>query len=1182
MIRYTLLSNAASTDQGLQHHPELNDLAATLTLVGLELRVTRQTYREQAEVNLASARHGQGVTARGSAVRSHTPETHLRGCLEWLRAVSTGIDRGLHLRLDGVRHANAAALTFSQLFARGQLVFVSGLDARAAARLKAAPDLACRTVPQAVAQDAELHADYLGRAGRTTTYFALVQQIAALGVVAPPVQEVLKRIAGGRDPAAVRELDEPQVINLALLGEVTERYRAPVEQLCDQLSTEDAALGDLPAQFDLATLGTPFERLRAALQDLVPEEQQHRLGDKRGLVNALRISLRGTNEGVQAEFRRRMLALVVRQRAQADPRLYGEAVWLEADTARVDTLAPLRAHYRTWAATRARAGSAAAAAAQEAGSEGGAAAAPDGGGDDAPAPVKQALFELVVNLVYEARFTRQSQREPPPTAALARGLLERVNLRQFDLRKLRTLHPSLPPSGVARNLAERVPLAQGEVAEVDGMLRSVLFPLAPLAQRLGRRIRQRYASQEAQREQREREAFLLGSQSLLQATNYVLGTAETDPVQRAAAVTAAGAVGARLVTSRDQVRRRATGDADGEDRLVEGYEMIMAGEDAAWYPLQAAPVQLARAYLHLVGSQAVHLVRRLVARRLKQLYDQHGDGLFTVLYEHVTWHNGMHLSRTQLARLLRQGGVFEAPRLKQIGYDEAAEDASAGANAWLDAARDPESAAQAFGSEAVQAAWQSARKGMDALLKHYAQARQAATEGPPFELAATLGALAEQGTYDLFRPEIRNALAETADAARLTELVRQTVGKDPAAFLHDEPGEAVELTLPGELAYLTLLRSSHILQVEQTQLMVRLRAGRHRAPEALDARSRAFAGQVGQALRGGPGEGLRRTLELLRRHVAAWHALSHATEVALIDRMLASTVLKAVEPTPPTLQDLQAMDDARILCLGASSGDQRKFYRIVRHLERRDAYATLSDMASRLQRLRRLREELQDYRDLIAEWLDIMGGLNYRPHEAPHLTRLGQSLRQLDEALAVRPEEFTQADLDTIQERAWGIGRRVRSIFEAERGVRLRDRWLGRVSMRFRTRHPSLTLTFVDTLHERAQPPPPREEGGSGSDTATGPQQPEAGHATREAEFQTFSDRVREVVRFRETLAGKDVFVLSPNNPQRQLTLGVLDALYRLKGVHTAVFADISGCQAFLDELRTRVPPHRLFDLTAL
>jgi hypothetical protein len=144
---------------------------------------------------------------------------------------------------------------------------------------------------------------------------------------------------------------------------------------------------------------------------------------------------------------------------------------------------------------------------------------------------------------------------------------------------------------------------------------------------------------------------------------------------------------------------------------------------------------------------------------------------------------------------------------------------------------------------------------------------------------------------------------------------------------------------------------------------------------------------------------------------------------------------------------------------------------------------------------------------------------------------------------------------------------------DQERTVGLRDRWMSRIAMRLRAMHPSQRLTFLDALHEGPRAAAP-DEAESEGDAESAP--------VRGGDHQTFSERVRNVVDFRERMEARRAFVISPNNTQRRLTLGVIDQLYRLKGVHTAIFVDISGCEGFVDALRTRIPPHRLLDLNAL
>jgi len=129
---------------------------------------------------------------------------------------------------------------------------------------------------------------------------------------------------------------------------------------------------------------------------------------------------------------------------------------------------------------------------------------------------------------------------------------------------------------------------------------------------------------------------------------------------------------------------------------------------------------------------------------------------------------------------------------------------------------------------------------------------------------------------------------------------------------------------------------------------------------------------------------------------------------------------------------------------------------------------------------------------------------------------------------------------------------------------------MNRIAMGLRRVHPNLHLTFVDALHEHAP-------GGAAGDGGAAPAAPR-----RTEEHQTFSGRVRRVIDLRERMAGVRAVVLAPTNPQRRLALAAIDQLYRLMGVHTPILVDESGCESFLDALRTRIPPHRLFDMNAL
>ena len=62
----------------------------------------------------------------------------------------------------------------------------------------------------------------------------------------------------------------------------------------------------------------------------------------------------------------------------------------------------------------------------------------------------------------------------------------------------------------------------------------------------------------------------------------------------------------------------------------------------------------------------------------------------------------------------------------------------------------------------------------------------------------------------------------------------------------------------------------------------------------------------------------------------------------------------------------------------------------------------------------------------------------------------------------------------------------------------------------------------------------------------------------------------------------KEVFILSPGSSQMKLTLNLIDQLFRLKGLFIPILTDISGCENFVEKLRTRLSPHRLFNMMQL
>ncbi|MDH4246350.1 MAG: hypothetical protein OEW39_00875, partial [Deltaproteobacteria bacterium] len=676
-----------------------------------------------------------------------------------------------------------------------------------------------------------------------------------------------------------------------------------------------------------------------------------------------------------------------------------------------------------------------------------------------------------------------------------------------------------------------------------------------------------------QRKLAEVSAFLLGSHTLVGATNYVLDREGANPLLRRAALDGGRALGMVVLSSRDQIRNSdvLARLRQGEDVQAEGYVILMHRATDHWFPLLADADHILRTYRYLIRQRVANLVHRFIANRLNHLMTTYGAGVFDLMYDHLCWRHRLGLSKAQLAALLIQDKVFDAGRLKELGFDPRAEKTSEGHNPWLilDEGKDEKS------HQEFEAAWKKVSEALAPLLVRGAK-EPAEGAQKPRALRTVLAALAAEEVFDPTDPRAQEALKSTQEAEYLSAVLQSLLETVPELFegaaVESDESSGGDYYLTGPLAYLALLKEGHGLTGAQGKVSIRLLSARDRQGEHLDEGSRALAMQLTAALQShSAGAALRGAIDTLRGWEVRWRHASQVGALFMIEQALRETVLSLAKPHPPLIQDLAGVPDEELLCLGSSLGDLNKFKRVITRSDRKDAFATLSEFASWLIRFERLREELERYRDLTEEITRIITGFQLSAFDAPHLHRYTMDMKALGALLDIRPEEMTAAHLAALEEKAMATVQVIHEIHEMERPLMLRDRWLSRTGMKLRQLYPHVELTFIHTLFERRR-------GGATEEGAPVRKPGEGGSS----EFQTFSQRVRDVIAVRDRLENKRVFVLSPNNTQEKLTLSLLEQLQRLKGVTTPIFVDISGCESFADALRTRVPPYRLVDLNTL
>ncbi len=1165
MIRYDLYSNTASSDQGLQHQPALQELVENLRLAGLETRFTRVQQREEGEMNLASAKFGGGVKVKSATVKMVPPETSLPGLLSWARTVLTRVDRGLHVDVERVRQTNGAPLAIARLMEQGRVAFVSGLDVAGWARLTAVPDFTGQRVPEALTGRPEAQGEYLQRRLRPAGFYPMIKPLIALSFLPQELRDHLTRLVSARDNAKLSELTEPQVINLGLISDGLERYQKLLDQFYVLLITAETS-GELPTLFDLLVQGIPFPALRKAMLPFLLENREEQARDTRLLINEMRIGLRQADVAKRQEFQDALASLLLGSRLAKDPAIYLNSARLAPRGP--DELEAYAAPRRLYLAFMASLN------------------AETPGSPDVPAPatLKQALFELVVQLTYQAQYNHVFREgQIPPTVEIARDLLAILVFRTFNIATLKGLNPNLPPKGVAKGLADKTPVTWGELLDVRAPLEQVLYPLAALGQILASTIHGKYKDADQQKKTSELSLFLKSGISLLSYTNYILGQAGLNPLMWQTALEAGRTLGLTVLESRDQVRAPQNVQIEGTpEEAIQGYIVLMNQDDRTIFPLRARPELLVMAYRHLYLIRVARAARRFLSHKILYLHERYGNRLFEVIYQHLAWSQNLRLSRRQLGEMLIEGRVLERERLRDFGYGgESMPKGADNENAWLRYRSAPadESAPHPFAGDQIEQVYRLAYNEFLQLIQEHATSAPPTRPGLPTASRTLLNRLAEkEHIYHLDHPATRATLAASAEAAALGELVVEWMKANLEMLAPQERREAIQVELPGPLGFLAMLKELHAVPVEEKPLAVRLVPAWEQLPDDLDPVSKSFYTMLRAALEpnGGSPQGgqLRQVIGALQSHRTAWGNLMHVSTVIFLDQALRESLLRLIVPGPPQAKDLIKLPEGRVLCLGSSSFDQGKFSRLVARPDRRDVYATLSDMASRLVRLQRLRDEFNFYRDLIGDIQQIIANFNVS-YETAYMQVYSRTLARLDQALSVAPEDLTRGDMTQIETCARDVSAMLHDIYEQERALGLRDRWLNRTLIRLRQLRPNARINFVEQLYER----------NASEEAEAVAEKRETGESIGEGkgtEFQTFTERMRNAIEFREWMLPKTVVVLSPSNTQQRLTMHLIDQLYRLKGIYLPVLVNIAGCESFVDALLTRIPPHRLFNLNEL
>ncbi|MDH4121775.1 MAG: hypothetical protein OEV94_08745 [Deltaproteobacteria bacterium] len=1134
MIRYELYSNAASSDQGLVNTPWLMDLVDRLAARGVETFIHLQRYQQTGEINLANEKYGKGVTAKTTTLKHLRPESFLKGSLEWLRAVGPRPERGMHLDFNGIRATNGGVLLLEPLLKHNQWAFISGVENGLWERLISPVDLTLAQAPKTIRRSTALKQDFMERGARAASMLPLLRDMAEVDFLPEEARKKFTRMADAASLEAEGGLTEGEVVNLLLLAETRDRYALLFAQFLEAL-LEDENSAETAPLLDLLTQGVSLVELKLRLGDFLLPGRAALVADKKTLAHELRIGLLQM-EPERDRFLRQLELLVLRKRLDRDPYLYARTVPLAHPTLEyLEVASPLRKFLVKLERT--------------------------------PRPpanrvlqdeTRFDLMKQTVELTYLGDYgNRRPMDQLPPRAMAARSLLGGFLLKHFDITKLHSLNPKVPSTGVAKNFAQKIPLTAEDLEQVVTRLGEMLFGKDGWEKTLAEQLTQAQSARSQQEKTGQMRRFLTGAHHLLPLTNYRLARGTT-PADHA--VAAAGQLLGLSVGSDGPAHPLE------ENKLGRGVVDLSRHEIGTLLGAKTPSAVLAPAYQALMTRRIVQLTRRFIAHRLESLFKTHQNQLFDRIHHHLVWEKGLNVSRNQLALLLFRQGVFDKVRLKAYGFDpgslhpgetepQAQERGRRHEDPFLLPQRQEEGAEDPrFHSARLEEAH---RRALEAFTQRLADTRaRALQEGKQGQegVNAVLVLLAESGTPNPAETRAAHRLAATPQADALWALIEKQLaplaqsmpGSPPQG---DSPGEA-EFFLPRPLAPLAWLCSSRTLRLGEASWTVELSPHWAERPEELPPASARLATGLAAALSRPEGGPTAQALAALTGWREDWAALVRTTSLSLLGALLAETVLKLSRPGPPTLEDTARLPAEQVLLLAATSSDHGRFKEVHPSHKNRESLATLSEVASWLARFPRLEEEFDLYRTQVEEVLEQYRRFGLSLWEAPHMAAWASRLETLAQALAVAPEFLDEAGLTAIQQAARQAAVMARENHQKEQGLRMRDRWMTRLSLRIKAVRPEGRLNFMEDLF------------------------------AEEADHQTFTLRSKEVLAIRHRLEKKTVFVLAPLANQRAMTLGLVEQLYRLKGLFTVIWVDISNADSLADELRGWIPPHRLIELT--
>lgn len=1080
---------------------------------------------------------------KGQIVRALNPCADLYAARRWQSSLLQQPNSVMLVKIERIRDEPLLIpLIMEELFKKNRSVLISGANTTIQRQLQASIDLEFKTTPPMIEVDQKLVASLLERAKRSTGFQNSMRTIGILSFLSEEIREKINLIQTGKPVP----LEDAEIINLCLLADLCSRYEVAIQSFTREYQEGEMPMPTLSAMFDTLTMGIKSSQLIEQFLPFVNEEDQANVKNKALLCGYIYQNLTVCDKSAKKElkelrpkFNQLLRETVLRQRIQMDMIMYRRSFFLieQSDVQQIViyTIAPIYALLHEFL----KSGEAEIPLAirmelckffiqiAKKGKE----------TEAAPASKKLKSRPRIANTTFsqvlakhKKTFDEQTPEQIEMEQMVARKIFAQMHLQHFDLFSLwdpksdnsRLLEQ---PKELLRQLLS-IAMGRSEIFDIVKRFKDLLFPYNKIVATTQKRVIDIIEGKERGKIKELEQVYILHSLAEVVHYYFDLGDKAIHSVER----TCASIV----------LNTRLGLDTSLKPRENFDITLFQDSEFPKLGVLQNDPLLVAKSYVALLGKRVSERVKRLTDHKINHLMKTYRKNFFEMLYESVVVQDDIPLSRIQLVKFLRSHNILA--NLMDKGWEESNQHENMDPMLPHDIMDGKETIVLPQEFKNFEEIYQEHFQSFVKLLQEIKESAEAfpKEDNPNF----MLWSLFQKGIYNLSSHQAKQVFRKSLYYKLLQNFISYNASKHYKHFTGEIIAKGVHLYIPRKYRELLFIGTHFSFLVEEKLVRYTLLPSLASLKE-LDQLSQIFRNEFDEEIQKDTPrqdiETMFKLVQMIRRWNRVWTEFSRSLTLACVDRILTETSVKMVAPGKILPQHLKfSVADKKKLYLGKAmlSGQTTDFSKFMYEGEEMASVlhfkdtnlTTLEEFAIAAHKIEQMREEFSHYSGLSQDVLNILRTLTCDKAEAPFVAKMESALELMVQLLSKPLRSVNEQDIQTVHK----IAKNLKALREKLHAIRLESkdkRFITRLREELHSRRSDnhqAKIEFSDAFILQTTEVKILEK------TEDGEKKQQKREMEVETNYQTLSDRIREVIKIRELLEKKQYMIFAPEGQRKK------------------------------------------------